>query len=82
MEYQVGDLVVISPNLADFDPNEWPGINSQMIAMSGEIDTISSFDGCEVRLRHHGWKWLAKWIEPYCDQEDIDFVPQNLNSIL
>lgn len=82
MEYQVGDLVVISPHLADFDPNEWPGINSQMIAMSGEIDTISSVNGCEVGLRHHSWMWIAKWIEPYWEQEDIDVVPQNLNSIL
>ena len=82
MEYQVGDLVMISPNMANFDADEWPGINIQMIDMAGEIDTISSCDGCEVRLQNHSWRWLTKWIEPYCGQEDIDFTPDNLNSVL
>lgn len=82
MEYHSGDMVVISPRMAEFDPNEWPGINSLMIDMAGEIDTVTFCDGSEVRLKNHAWRWLAKWIEPYCGQEDIDFTPDNLNSIL
>lgn len=59
--FHKGDIVYIHPDLASFDPEEFPHITDEMLLLAGKQDEILS-DFEPYSLRHSAFSWAPQWL--------------------
>ena len=64
MKYEVGETVLVHPDLKKFDKHEPPTINSYMLKMAGKEVVIRAVS--PTGNYHAGdWVWKEKWLLPF-----------------
>lgn len=82
MEFEKGTRFRIRKDLALFDRQEGPTIAYDMLDLAGQEVTIEGCSGDWIHVKENHFTWLAKWLEPLFEPEEIDMQSQNLSDIL
>jgi hypothetical protein len=70
IEYNIGDVVMIRPDLRELDQKMWPSINSEMLEQAGKVAKITNKHAAIGHDYHYytfdkiDWNWIADWIMP------------------